>query len=105
MRDLAQRILDGDGDPMWLAKEVFDAGFEHGGFAQPVSEPQCPDLADATYEFLELFEAIEVHQDNAEGKAAYDNLIRKAATAFLEGKPFLEWEDRGDPAPWRPSSR
>jgi hypothetical protein len=93
IREIAREIVGGNGEPMWLAKAIFQEGFEHGAFSE------CPELAGPTFEFLELYEAIELHQDNTESKAAYSELIREAAEAFLEGRPFPEWNDKGRPDP------
>ena len=99
MRDLAQRFLRDVGHPMFFAKQMFEVGFEHGGWSV---EQECPQLSEATPTFLQLFEAIEVHQDNAESMAAYGKLTHEAAEAFLNRAPFPQWQDRGDAVPWRP---
>jgi hypothetical protein len=102
IRELAERIVRGEGDPMRLANAIYWAGSEHDAFAAPPARPKCPDLADVAVEFFQLSEALELYQDKAEGEVAYRALIREAAEAFLKGRPFPEWQDHGDPVPWRP---
>jgi hypothetical protein len=104
MHGLARQIASGQGDPMWLAHGIFGAAIEAGGFADPGEQPYCPDLSEAGAEFEQLADALELHQDKPEARAEYIALIREAAEAYLEGRPFPQWEDRGEALPWRPGS-
>ena len=43
-RDLAQKIVLSEGDPMHLANAICWAGWNNGGFAGPSDDPICPEL-------------------------------------------------------------
>lgn len=106
IRGLAESIVQGRADPMQLANSIYWVAWEHGAWVgQPGedmdAEPTCPDLADPGAEFLQLADGLERYQDNAEARNAYVALIRETGEALLAGKPGPEWENRGDPVPWR----
>lgn len=104
-RDLAQKIVRGEGDPMKLANAIYWAGWNNSGFAGPSDDPICPELNDVAGEFLQLADGLE--SSVGEKKEAYLTLTREAAEAFLDGRPFQEWFEagkgpqRGHP-PWVP---
>jgi|SRR5713101_5751594 len=98
IRDLTEAIVHGRGDPLRLANQIYWVAWEHGGWVgQPGEDaeapPTCPDLADPGAEFLQLADALECHQDNADARDAYIALIRDAAEAFLAGRPTPEWQE------------
>ena len=105
--ELTQAIVQGGGDSLRLANEIYWTAWQHGAWVgQPgeimSAEATCPELADPGAEFLQLADALERYQDKADGRAAYGALIREAAKAYLGGQQFPDWEDRGEPVPWRP---
>jgi hypothetical protein len=106
MHELAEAILRGEGDPIRLAMQIYGTATEYGGwYGEPGNvwaDASCPELAEPGVEFLLLASALKEHQDKPEGRAAYADLIREAAEAYLRGMSFPEWHDRGDPVPWRP---
>jgi hypothetical protein len=97
-RTLAQKIVRGEGDLIKLANGIYWAGWNNGGFASrsgdPVrsDDPVCPELNDVAAEFVQLAYALE-HPANEDAKRVIVAASRKAAEAFLEGRPFPEWPD------------
>lgn len=87
-RELAARIVRGEGDPMRLANAIYWAGWNNGGFAGPSDDPTCPELNDVAAEFVQLVDSVVIYPDKAASKPELEALIRQAAEAFLEGKPF-----------------
>jgi hypothetical protein len=106
IHELATAILRGEGDPMRLANQIYGTATAFGAwYGRPGNiwaDASCPELAEPGVEFLQLADALKLHQDKPEGRAAYGELIREVAEAYLSGRPFPEWHDRGDPVPWRP---
>jgi hypothetical protein len=97
-RTLAQKIVRGEGDLIKLANGIYWAGWNNGGFASrsgdPVrsDDPVCPELNAVAAEFVQLAYALE-HPANENAKRVIVALTRKAAEAFLEGRPLPEWPD------------
>ena len=100
-RALAQKIVRGEGDLIKLANGIYWAGWFNGGFASrsgdPVrsDDPVCPDLNEVAAEFVQLAYALE-RPANEDAKRVIVALTRKAAEAFLEGRPLPEWPDGAD---------
>lgn len=94
-RDLATKIVRGDGDPMRLANAIYWAGWNNGGFAGPSDDPVCPELNEVAAEFVQLVDVLEIYQDKDKAKRMLDTQIRETAKAFLEGRPFPRWPDDG----------
>jgi hypothetical protein len=92
-RELAEKIVRGDGDPMQLANAIYWAGWNNGGFAGPSDDPLCPELNEVAAEFVQLVDAMEIYQDKVAAKKALAAQIRVTAEAFLAGKPFPRWPD------------
>jgi hypothetical protein len=87
-RDLAQKIVRGEGDPLRLADRIYWAGYLNGGFAGPAGQPTCPELNEVAGEFVQFTANIHIAQDKAEATRVAIAEIREAAKAFLEGRPF-----------------
>jgi hypothetical protein len=94
-RDLAQKIVLAEGNPMQLANAIYWAGWNNGGFAGPSADPICPELNEVAAEFVQLAYELETHPIDSEAGRAYVALTREAAEAFLEGRPLPEWFDAG----------
>lgn len=91
-RTLAQKIVVGEGNLMKLANEIYWAGWNNGGFAGPSDDPVCPELNDVAAKFVQIAYALE-HPANEDAERVIISATRKAAEAFLEGRPFPEWPD------------
>jgi hypothetical protein len=100
-RTLAQKIVRGEGDLIKLANGIYWAGWFNGGFASrsgdPVrsDDPVCPELNDVAAEFVQIAYALE-RPANEDAKRVIVALTRKAAEAFLEGRPLPDWPDGAD---------
>ena len=94
-RTLAQKIVAGEGNLARLAGGIYWAGWNNGGFAGPSNDPVCPELNHVAGEFVQIAYALE-HPANEDAERVIVALTRKAAEAFLEGRPFPEWPDGAD---------
>ncbi|HEY1455317.1 MAG TPA: hypothetical protein VGG31_02375 [Candidatus Dormibacteraeota bacterium] len=90
-RDLAQRIVGGEGDALRLADAIYWAGYLHGGFADEPGGPACQELGDVAGEFVQLTASVHISKNYSEATRKAALRIREVAEAFLEGRPF-----RGD---------
>jgi len=89
-RQLAEKIVRGEGEPMQLANAIYWAGWNNGGFAGPSDDPTCPELNDVAATFVQLVDILEIYQDKVKAKSWLVAQIREAAEAYLEGKPWPE---------------
>ena len=91
-RTLAQKILAGEGNLARLADGIYWAGWNNGGFAGPSNDPVCPELNHVAATFVQIAYALE-HPADKDAMRVIVTATRKAAEAFLEGRPFPEWPD------------
>jgi hypothetical protein len=97
-RTLAQKIVAGEGNLARLADGIYWAGWNNGGFASrsgdPVrsDDPVCPELNHVAAQFVQIAYALE-HPADKDAMRVIVTATRKAAEAFLEGRPFPEWPD------------
>ena len=87
-RELAGKILRGEGDALRLADSIYWAGYLNGGFAGTADKPPCPELNDVAATFVQFTAYIHVAQNKAEATREAIAEIREAAQAFLEGRPL-----------------
>ena len=87
-RDVAEKIIRGEGEPLRLADGIYWAGYLNGGFAEPVSDPVCPELNDIAGEMVQLTASIHIAQDKVAATQEAVASIREVAKAFLEGRPL-----------------
>jgi hypothetical protein len=83
MRQVAQNLVDGVGNPLHLAYRIYSIAEESGASAR-----------DSGWggKFFQLAEFLEANQDDDRAREAWTTLIRDAATAYLRGGPFPEYE-------------
>jgi len=84
-REIAGKIVRGEGDPLKLADGIYWAGYLNGGFAYRDGEPVCPQLNEIAGEMVQLTAWPHVAPDRVEAEREAAAEIREVAAAFLKG--------------------